>query len=517
VRPTVDPLFPDLQRAGIDLPTLLERGADTLVARDQPGTVALADVLERARGALVRGAPMEVLAALDTGWDGAARTESGWYFRAAALTLLGLPGEADRVLQQAVGLSARTPALTFLLSVVHSALGQAPAARAALADALALRPGEPLLRAWDAVLHARTGDVGGAQARLATLTPGATADPILAWARQAIQRASAADQRAARVVEPGATPVSVPLQRAGPVADASTPALDPIEAALRRLGARLRSAGGDALRDDVRQLMQSLSATGNLHDAGRSERAHAVRLVLATLMPLLGRDGGLTATDAASARPRPGSAVPPLASALEAFADAEGSWRLTPAGTRGVAPDAHAPLRTGTPTVRQAVLEALLAGRASDATALLAQANASEGEGVLRVLRCLVEGASARDGSLPIDGEPMLAAPLSVVRDDGLLAPLRFGLVLLQGLSPRHEARAVQGGAPSEGSSRHAVGAVSRAGAGSGPGVDRSARDAGLAKRLGIACLALAALSLLMGQGMVALLLAGGASWLLLR
>jgi hypothetical protein len=508
VRPADNPLVPDLSRAGVDLPALLDRGADALVSREPPGAVALAELLERARGALVRGAPMEVLAALDAGWDGAARTESGWYFRAAALTLLGLPGEAERVLQQAAPVREGSAALAFLQSVVHSVRGHAPGARAALAEALAHRPGEPLLRAWDAVLSARGGNTPTALALLHELGRGGHSEPVIAWARQAIQRASANEQRAVRLVDsaapaPAATSPTVEADVAPPVAP---PHLEPIDAALGRLGARLGTASHGELAVDVRQLMQSLSASGALQEAGRSERSHAVRAVLATLQQLLGRSDG-----EAGGAPSP----KPLGHALDAFPDADGRWRLTPVGGRGIAPDALVAPSAEAPLLRRAVLEALRAGRPADADQLLGQARAIESESVVRVLQRLIAGAAARDHHVPdvVGGEPASAVALTASRDETLLSPLRFGLILLHEFVPRRAGRVTHASPAAVG----AVRATSHDGTSSTDRDDRASSVRRVGRAVAVGCLLLATLALLLGNGTVALLLAGGAVWLLLR
>jgi len=519
VPPTVDPLLPDLSRAGVDLPALLDRGADALVTRAAPSSVALAELLERARGALVRGAPMEVLSALDAGWDGAARTESGWYFRAAALTLLGLPGEAERVLQQASSVRDGSPALAFLRSVVRSAAGHTAEARAALADAMMRRPGEPLLRAWDAVLSARSGHVASAQAVLSALERSGHTEPVMAWARQAVVRVHASEQRATRVANPAASfstpsPPGTPPLAPEPVSATSRPLLDPVDAALRDLGARLGASSRTALEAEVRQLLPVLSASGALQESGRSGRSHAVRAVLATLLQLLGRaepdPGGGGFPVRGSAQAGTGQPRPPLGRALDAYADAEGSWRLTPVGGRGVAPDVFASPVADAPTLRHAVLDALRAGRLAEAGQWLEQARAREGEPVVRVLLQLLEGAAGSDraavGGTGREPIPMVSGTAS--RDDTLLAPLRLGLVLLQELSPRCEARGVRALPSLEG--ERSARALAREGA-----TAPSARQ--VRRTVAVGALLLAVIALVMGNGPVAVLLTGGAVWLLLR
>lgn len=527
VRPTVDPLLPDLSRAGVELPSLLDQGADALVARDQPGSVALAELLERARGALVRGAPMEMLAALDSGWEGAARTESGWYFRAAALTLLGLPGEAERVLNQATSVREGSAALAFLQSVVRSTRGDGVGARAALAEALAQRPGAPLLRAWDAVLSARGGHLASAHALLSELDGGGPTDPVIAWARQAMMRASANEQRAMRIPDPATLSATASHPEASPRASevaptGASPSLDPVDAALRRLGGRLGEASRQDLDADVRRLMQSLSAAGSMQEAGRSERSHAVRVVLATLQELLGRasrdDGGVWPRPTGSTRIGADGPAPATGRALDAFADADGSWRFTPVSVRGVAPDAFASPDADGPTLRAAVLAALCTGRMADAEQLCAQARARESEPVVRVLQRLLEGAATRDRAAsdrPATDAATLGG-LSTARDDAVLLPLRFGLILLQQLSPRHEARSARGVSASEHATR-TVGAVTREGSRTAPPGVQERAGRRLRRLLGMGGLLLAASALLVGNGPVAIVLAGGAVWLLLR
>jgi hypothetical protein len=397
-----------------------------------------------------------------------------------------------------------------------------------------------MLRAWEAVLHARGGHASEALALLAGQVGTGPGDPVLVWARQAIQRASANAQRASRVADlatPATTtanavtstsPAPAPAasthegptssREAGPLAIPVT-LLDPMDVALRRLGARLGSTSPADLESEVRQLMQSLSASGALQEAGRSERTHAVRAVLATLQHLLGRTvhdptgaAPLALDGASGGRDRSG---PPLGSALDAYADAEGSWRLTPVGVRGVAPDAHASPTVGGPMARRAVLEALRAGRTADALQLIGQARAREGDAVVRVLERLTEGAAGIDRAVHDhpEAEAASVAPLSPSRDDSLLSPLRFGLVLLLELSPRREAR----GASRPEGVRAPESAVSREGT---PGSRRGdpVRTARRLQRTAVAaCLLLAAIAMLTGNAPIAILLAGGAAWLLLR
>ncbi len=139
----------------------LGRETETLVTCEPVSAVVMASALERARVSLVRGDAGDALAALDEAQDGAMRTESGWYLRSAALTLLGLPEEAERVLQQALVLRGGSVALLFLQSIVRSVVGEMAEARESLLGAEARRPAEPALLAWSAVLRARASGRSG--------------------------------------------------------------------------------------------------------------------------------------------------------------------------------------------------------------------------------------------------------------------------------------------------------------------------------------------------------------------
>ncbi len=391
------PIARELLGSGVDLGTLLGEATDSLIAREMPSATALGEVLERARGALVRGAPREVLAALDADWEGAARTDGGWYYRAAALLLLGLAGEADRVLDQAVDVRPGASAPHFLRSVVRSALGDASGARAALEAATSLHPlptapGEPavhpVLRAWEAVLRARSGDPSGASALLGALPETEIAAPVLAWARQVVQRTSADAMRHGAGRAATAPAATSPAATAQAEPDAQV-RLDPLEGALHRLGARLSGAPADALQADVRAALQALSPAGLLRDAAAPAREQAVRSVLGSLLQLLAERAGTPAHGVAAAVPSaaPGSpAVPP--------------WR-------------------------REVLLALREGRLEEVERELQRGAHREAAGAVTVLRALARGAGVA-GEL-VDGSPSVLAP----RDDGVLAPVRFGLVLL--------------------------------------------------------------------------------------
>ncbi len=540
VRPAgpVDPALAgalgELARAGIDLTTLFEGGADTLVARALPTATALGDVLERARAAVVRGLPSEALAVLDDGWEGASRTEGGWYYRAAALMLLGLPGEADRVLTQALVPRGGSVALHFLHSVVRDFQGDSAGARESLANALARRPGHALLVSWQAVLLARTGDRVGAQALLAPLLDAEPESSVLAWARKAVTAAGAQHVRTSSMsldIETDA-PDDVlfrPLRAAPLLSDA------PIDVALRKVGAQLVAGSAYDVRLEVRAMLQGLAPGGQLDGTVRPEHALSVRSALVAVLGALARE-------------EPGAAPRP-ASPLEATADARGRWAFTPSSAR---PSVRADALPPSSGPRALLLQAMRAGDLATATSLLADVGAKEGEAVVSVLRTLLEGADA-----PVE-QKAVTRLVQERHDDQLLVPIRVGLSLLQEASARDEARATiaatMPGVRDASSSAARVDSFATA-----PGDIRDAHDLPLAVALGtvvppviqtgltdsaeadgalardnidenahrrvatqipslaILCMALAFAALLAGYGIASIALAGGASWLMLR
>ncbi len=472
----------ELARAGIDVQTLLEGGADSLVERALPTATALSDVLERARSAIVRAAPGDALAALDEAWEGAARTEGGWYYRSAALTLLGLPGEADRVLHQGLVRRGGSIALHFLASIVRAAQGDSAGARNALAQAQARRPGDYVLVAWQSVLLARQGDQAGALRLLDPLLAEEPNSSVLSWARQAISVANTESARASLAAQ---RRVGLPLNVADETPDADWlvadhEALAPLAASLRRLGARFVGSPAVEARQEVRLLLQALSAGGALDRAARPEQIVATRSMLAAMLGVLSRE----ASDAVPIReiPSPRASAPTPRAGLEAQPDAVGRWRLTPAVSMDAQADALS--ERNLPGARTAVLSALRAGLLSGAAAWLPRVSSVEGEASALVLRHLLAGAHERSaaaaapprarvgesaapgvaesgtrthetdasagssrGDTP-PGSHRVVSPSARYNgrvDDALAVPIRIGLSLLQESSARDEARIAVG------------------------------------------------------------------------
>ena len=473
-----DALRDVLARTGLDLAQLLAGGADALVSRPPTDAVALADVLERARAALVRNAPQELLATLDREWAGAALDPAGWYYRAAALALLGLPGEAELVLGDARALHD-APALAFARSVVRLAAGDLGGARAALREAearvgmTAPEAGRRLLRAWEAVLLAHRGQRELADGRLAELADEAPdADPTLAWLRRTLARMRLDTvRRASPTVEPPVPEVPPDIGRPG--------ALDPLAQTLRQLGTRFEGAPTRAdrgppspLAADVLSTLQALATGGTLWDAGQPARVLAARSVLSTALQLLlepdvalhGRASRLTPITAARVPETPpggdaatSGANPPS----DAPASRDAAMLPNDSAAPGDGPDA--------PRWSRVALSALLEGDGSSARALLPRIAATEGAPIAAVLAPLL-GAPE---SGPDHAFGATAAPVAASLDDQLAMPLRLGLVFVPVNAPL--TRRTRGGAPIDGVlldgrlATDRVGAIARDGEGDAP------------------------------------------------
>jgi hypothetical protein len=139
------------------------------VERGTVAPVALHVGLETARGALLRGLAAESLATLDGVWEGAQATEEGWYLRSGAMTVLGLPGEAERVATEALQRQPLSVALRFMQSTARLASGDLSGARGAIAAASEQRDMHPVLLMQQVIVLARQGDRREAERRLQQL------------------------------------------------------------------------------------------------------------------------------------------------------------------------------------------------------------------------------------------------------------------------------------------------------------------------------------------------------------
>jgi hypothetical protein len=323
-----------LGRSGIGLGELLLT-ADLLDQREAVAPVALEMGLEEARASLLRLQPGDALAALDAIWAKAQRSEEGWYLRAGALTVMGLPGEGDRVAAEGLQVRPESVALRFVQSVARMLLGDLVGAREAIAPALDAAPRAPVLMAQQAVLLARQGKAGEGAALVDRLLSEAPDHPAVAWVRATL-RIVAADQtrQAARrgptaSFGPGDSSASTFTGRLRPTgqadADGATdgaisaaeapdggaipPALDAGDVAVSafaRLGTRLPTATDQELAREARTLLRAFSSGGTMGAAVTPEQAHAARTVLSGLLTLL----------SPAANPEPEVAAPPVVGLL---------------------------------------------------------------------------------------------------------------------------------------------------------------------------------------------------------
>ena len=332
-----------LGRSGIDLLDILGT-TDLLVERGAVAPVALDVGLETARGALLRGLAAESLATLDGVWERAQRTEEGWYLRSGALTVLGLPGEAERVCTEALALKPSSVALQFIQSLARLASGDIAGARGAIAAAVEQQPADPVLLMQQVIVCARQGNRGEAErlmeqgmrvfpdhpavdfARSALRTIAADqarhnsrsamsaslgmvagdevgtalgdrvheASPFTTGDQEVFELFGAAPRHPPDGVSPDSTETPAASNEAGVPADINdgdAPG-NVAEQAIARLGQRLATLSvTDAVREG-RMLIRAFSAGGSMAGACAPEQAHAVRGVLAALVFALNNGAG---------------------------------------------------------------------------------------------------------------------------------------------------------------------------------------------------------------------------------
>ncbi len=517
---------------------------DLVASRQPTGAVALEVGLEQARSALLRNLPGDSLAALDGVWERARRTEEGWYLRSGALTVMGLPGECDRVAGEGLAARPDSTALRFVQSLARLGLGDLSGARATLQPALMVAPKEPILLAQHAVMLGRQGDGAGAESALARIAAVDPEHPALLWARQTLrsQNADAVRQRSRptpidspsvfdlphRATPLGdavmrGTPTNTTLTGGGQVGDGPTSdptsaaneaarsapetersALDVTASALERFGARVAMRPPAEVSREARLLMRAFSAGGTLATAVSADQAHAARVVLATFIGV---------------------------------ATGEGS-------------ESPAPVRS----MIEQLVPLLQQGRAADAERLVRRQSTLAREPIGRLLLSVIRGSSLapfRDPSPTSElsapefgpsgaGTPGFGAP--VVRGDvdrGPVVPVRLGLALLEetpaargavdfaalasAASGRIAATGDSDGLAIERGAASTVRSIEEAGAGWGAarasgGAERSewSRGAGV-RAIALVCVALAMTALVNGYGAMAIGLAAGAAWLAVR
>lgn len=331
-----------LGRSGLDLLDILGT-TDVLVERSVVAPVALDVGLETARGALLRGLAAESLATLDGVWERAQLTEEGWYLRSGALTVLGLPGEAERVSTEALQRKPSSIALRFIQSLARLAGGDVPGARSAISAAIEQQTAHPVLLMQQVIVLARQGNRTEAERLLQQVIRVFPDHPAIEFARSSLRSIAAEHARSAsrsafggRVEEPSpfttgdhevfeafGAPSRAVDQEPDMAADAPRrsssneadrtigqsfhgAADDDVtgyvaERALARLGARFATLSlNDAVREG-RALIRAFSAGGSMAGACSPEQAHAARGILTAIVFALNNSGGVVrATDGAS-------------------------------------------------------------------------------------------------------------------------------------------------------------------------------------------------------------------------
>lgn len=412
-----------LDRSGVGLDDLLD-APDLVDARLAVAPVALEMGLESARAQLLRQLPGDALVSLDAVWPGAATTEEGWYLRSGALTVLGHPGDGERVASAGLESQPTSHALRLLQSVARTILGDLSGARAALAPALDAAPGNPVLNAQQAVVLARQGHVDDAGALLERVALETPDHPAVAWARSAVRTVRADRARSGARPVPDDTPRSPspsglyavheelldePLddRESATVESATieaTPDLafadeehgDLVTAAFVNLGRRLAHTTDDGLIRMARTLLRACSTGGTLASACRPEDAHAARQVLTALLVVIRQDAAVSS---------------PLGTLMA-------HWY---------------------PLVRES-FESDSGDRLGEASRVLSRAGASVPPAVGRLLEVLLEGATRAGGTAHdreaatcprqgVTGEVSVFTPLA--HDRGPLVPVRLGLSLL--------------------------------------------------------------------------------------
>ena len=312
-----------LGRSGLDLLDVLAT-TDLLAHREPTGVVALEVGLEQARGALLRNRPGDALMTLDPIWDTARGTEEGWYLRSAALMVIGLPGECERVANEGLVARPASLALRFLQSLVRMSLGDLAGARFVLQLALQRAPTDPLLLVQQALIQAKQGDSRPADALFGRVATDSE-HPALTWGRETLRtmvadatrlrsRPVSLDQPDARPNIGAGTRQALPTvpdnivadrivtdrtgaDRTGALSNAPTGSRVPIDLAalvLERFGARVVMCSLTEVAEEARMLMPAFSAGGTLASATTAGQAHAARTLLATFLGVATGEGAET-------------------------------------------------------------------------------------------------------------------------------------------------------------------------------------------------------------------------------
>lgn len=259
---------------------------DHVTTRDATAPVALEVGLERARGSLLRNLPGDALAALDHVWEGAQRTEEGWYLRSGALTVLGLPGEGERVSQEGLAVKPESSALQFAQSLARLANGDTVGARASLQPTLVAKPNDPLLLVQQAIIQARHGDSVGAEELLQRAMRDAPDTPVIDYGRAGVRLATSdARRERSRATPMNSASIRTPLS-VGVVPDDT----DATTAALFRFGGRTASQSASDVVREARVLLRAFSAGGTLAATGGAAQTYAARVLLSAFAAVMANE-----------------------------------------------------------------------------------------------------------------------------------------------------------------------------------------------------------------------------------
>ncbi len=537
-RPSVTPS--PLGRSGLDLLEVFGT-SDLLVERRTVAPVELDVGLESARGSLVRGLATESLATLDGIWERAQLTEEAWYLRSGALTVLGLPGEADRVCTAALQLKPSSVALRFLQSLARLAGGDLSGARGALAAALDQQATHPVMLMQHIVVVARQGNRDEAERLLqqgARLHPD---HPALEFARSSLREIAADETRrtsrsafGGRLHEPdpfttgdhevfeafGAASRGTAFNGGDRIGE-NTPGdhgaawndtcLSPgamfgnvAERAMARLGASFATLSVPDVVREARMLIRAFSAGGSMAGASTPEQAHAARGLLTAIVFAL-------ANGASAAHVADG--LSPLDALLAQWMPRMQAQRFDDAGR------VLRRLGRSIPDAQRRLLEACTP---------LADQTSSRDDRTSRMMP-FVSG----EYEAFVQGEPA----------KGPLIPVRLGLALLEErLAERHRSGWVEHprgltpsqGAPSQATPRHGMASRVTPLGGSGAAIEVDGRgwatalaagaylpptrDEGAGMRIAaLLCVIIAAGAAMGGSGVLAIAFGVGAAWLGLR
>lgn len=400
-RPEPTSIGTPLERSGLNLLDVLT-DTDHITTRDATAPVALEVGLERARGSLLRNLPGDALAALDQVWEGAQHTEEGWYLRSGALTVLGLPGEGERVSQEGLAVKPESSALQFSQSLARLANGDIAGARASLQPAILMKPNDPLLLVQQAIVQARHGDSVGAEQLLHRATRDAPDNPVADYGRTGVRLATSDTTRErSRATPMNSATMCTPSSIHAVLNDA-----DATTAALFRFGGRMVTQSANDLVREARILLRAFSAGGTLAATGGAAQTYAARVVLSALAAVIAHEPS----------------------------------------------DTPLPLRA----LLQLIVPMLSDGRAEEAASLVRRANNLGREPISRLLQSVIDGAMAASSAptttaparttpaftTPLLGTPAFGTPAAgtsafgapIVRGElerAPIIPVRLGLALL--------------------------------------------------------------------------------------